>query len=113
MPKAEISVSIPTYDEILNALDAKGIRLAPDTDIVLTKDIKIIAPVNYKQVTIRRDVLEQVAKVYKAPIDGDFEITDSEHFINFFNDVYNYVLKGERPAAKNKTEIVPIKKAGW
>ena len=67
--------------------------------------------VNYKQVTIRRDVLAEAAKVYTAPVDkdGEFEYSDSSHFINFVDDVYNYILEGKKPSNHMKHELTVVK----
>lgn len=114
-----LNVSMETYEEIFNALEANGIKNSRDASITISKDVSIKSPINYRQVTVRRDVLEQVVKVYEPRMnnDGSACLTDSVHFINFFNDVYNYVLKGEIPTPpENKNPsatITPIKKSTW
>lgn len=109
--KTTVKVSLETFNEIANALEASGKTINKETDIILTKDISIKGPIDYRQVTIRKDILEFVKDVYKAPMNEDqIEITDSGHFINFFDDVYNYCLKGEKPTEKpTETKEIPPK----
>ena len=100
---ADINVSLETFNEIANALEARGIKVNKDAPISITKDIKIKGPVDYRQVTIRKDVLMEIAKVYKTPIIKDFEVSDSKHFINFLDEVYLYILLGKaKPEPVNK-----------
>lgn len=102
-----VNVSLETFNEIANALEASGKKINADAPLTITKDTKIKGPIDYRQVTIRKDVLMEVVKVYKTPIDGnEYEVSDSKHFINFFDDVYNYVLKG-KVTAEPTTETKP------
>jgi len=104
---ADINVSLETFNEIANALEARQIKINKDAPISITKDIKIKGPVDYRQVTIRKDVLMEVAKVYKTPIDKkDYEVSDSKHFIDFLDAVYQYVLLGKQTT----TETKPVNK---
>lgn len=113
-----VNVSLETFNEIANALEAAGVKINADAPISITKDIKIKGPVDYRQVQIRRDVMQEVVKVYEPPMneDGSVCLTDSSHFINFLDDVYSYILKGEKPKA-TPTTVAPIKttpkKTGW
>lgn len=110
--KTIVKVSLETFNEIANALEASGKTINKESDITLTKDISIKGPIDYRQVTIRKDILEFVKDVYMSPLNDDMnQISDSEHFLNFFDDVYNYVLKGERPTAKPATETKTETKA--
>jgi len=100
MAKIKIKVPVDIYDELFRLLEAGGVQLKPDDDLVITKDIKMEMPgVNYKQVTIRRDILTAIVPAYKAPIDErEMEVTDSLHFIRFVDDVYKYILEGTKPS---------------
>ena len=114
MAKIDLKVSMETFNEIANALEARGEKVNSTENIVLTKDVSIKGPIDYRQVTIRKDVLVEVAKVYKTPLINDFEVSNSKHFIDFLDDVYNYILKGERltvdtPTAKVTTVKTPNK----
>lgn len=106
MAKHDIKLSQNAYDELSTALQAQQIVLNKDDTILITKDIALIAPVNYKQTQIRRDVLEEVVKVYKSPVDErEMELTDSKHFIDFLDAVYKYVLSGDKPT---ETQIITV-----
>lgn len=113
----ELQVSLETFQEIANGLEAKEVKINSDANITLVKNIKIKGPIDYRQVQIRRDVLMEVVKVYKAPMIDDIELTDSQHFINFLDDVYKYVFKGEKPAATTPPNKIVIEtqpnKTGW
>lgn len=111
--KTIVKVSLETFNEIANALEATGKTINKDADIILTKDMSIKGPIDYRQVTIRKDVLEFVKDVYKAPMeDGLFEVSDSNHFINFFDDVYTYILEGKKPETKAIIDVQP-KASSW
>lgn len=115
MPPPNINVSMECFNELANALEAQGQKVNPENPITVTKDIKIKGPIDYRQVTIRKDVLVEVSKVYKTPVDErEMEVSDSTHFINFLDDVYKYIFKGEKPKTQEtKTTTVEPKKSGW
>lgn len=100
-----VNVSLETFNEVANALEAAGVKINADAPISITKDIKIKGPVDYRQVQIRRDVMQEVVKVYEPPMNEDASVTlaDSSHFINFLDDVYNYILRGKKPETPKKT----------
>lgn len=108
--KHEINLSVDAYDEFFGALQAKGIQVKSGESIVIDKDIRLKGP-NYKQVEIRRDVLIEVCKVYKSPMEGDFETNDVLGFINFVDAVYKYILTGEQPPSPLTTP--PFKQTKW
>lgn len=101
----ELNVSLETFNEIANGLEAKGIKVNADSPITIAKDVKIKGPIDYRQVQIRRDVLSEVVKVYKAPVDKrEMEISDSKDFINYMEDIYQYILTGKKVETKPKSE---------
>lgn len=106
MPPIILDVSETTYEEIFNALEAKGQKPNSEVELTLKKDVALKGPINYRFTTIRRDILEHVVKAYRPIIDNEFELTDAAHFIEFYDAVFNYVLRGDKPAAKEiKQEI--------
>lgn len=113
MPPVNVNVSMECFNELANALEAQGQKVNPENPITVTKDIKIKGPIDYRQVTIRKDVLIEVAKVYKTPVDNrEMEVSDSKHFINFLDNIYEYILKGTKPEDKT-AKPVETKKSGW
>lgn len=113
-----INVSLSTYDEIFNALTALDVKVNRDAPITITKDMSIKNPINYKQVTIRKDMMQIAAMCYKTPInEKDFEVSNSEHFCKFADDLYNYVLTGELPNKKPESFVEGVsnspKNTGW
>lgn len=118
MPKIELNVSSDTFDEISNALNDKGTKINGDDPILLTKDIAIKGPINYRRVNLRHQILMEVAKVYKTPIDkDDYEVSNSKHFIDFLDDVFHYILEGKERIAEVKTKAInpnkPKPAVGW
>ena len=115
MAKIKIKVPVDIYDELFRLLEAGGVQLKPDDDLVISKDIKMEMPgVNYKQVTIRRDVLTAVVPAYKAPVtESDYEVTDSAHFIKFVDDAYNYIMTGEKPKPEPTATTNVVTPKGW
>lgn len=121
MPIIEIKVSEATHSEIVNALNANGKKINPGESFTVTKDVSIIGPIDWRAVQVRRDVMAEVVKVYEPRMNenGDKCLTDSHHFIAFLDDVYNYILRGDKPKpAEQKSNVTPIKppekpKSGW
>ena len=100
--------------EFTEALKANNIQLTSEDEVTITKDIAVTGPYNYRQVNLRHQILMEVAKVYEPLMsdDGDKCLTDSKHFINFLDDVYKYVLSGEKPSA-TVTELKTTNDNGW
>lgn len=105
-----LKVSENTFNEIANALDNLGIKVNPEENITLSKDTAIKGPVDWRHVQVKRDILPQIAAVYKPKMteDGTICITDSLHFINFFDDCFNYVMKGDKPKDNTPTITATI-----
>lgn len=113
-----INVSVECFNEIANALEASGKKVNAENPITLTKDISIKSPIDYRQVTIRKDVMDIATRAYEPQMNADgFCITDSAHYINFINDVYNYIFKGEMPTntptVQSTTTVETKKPTGW
>lgn len=111
MPKIDVKVSSEAFDEFTGALNDAGIKLGKDDEITITKDMAVKGPINYRQVNLRHQILIEVAKVYKTPIQKDFEVSNSAHFIDFLDDVYKYILEGKDKTTDNKTKTPA--KSGW
>lgn len=110
--RKEINISSEAFDEITGALQDAGIKLEKDDSFTITKDISIKGPILYRQVNLKHQILMEVVKVYKTPIDKDFEVSNSSHFIDFLDDVYLYCLTGEKPAKpenRNQTKATSTK----
>src|SRR5579864_989826 len=106
---AELKVSIPTYNEIANALDALGKKFTPGVPLTIEKDDKIINPIDWRLVTLRRDVSDIAAKVY-AESDPDGEQT-SQNFVRFASELYQFALMGTVPEEKGIQSDTPQPKA--
>lgn len=110
--KNTINISSEAFDELTGALNDKGIKLESDTEFIVKKDLAIKGPINYRQVNLRHQIMIEVAKVYKAPIDErEMEISDSSNFIKYLDSVYKYILTGEQP--QTATTETKSKKSGW
>lgn len=113
----DVKVSQEAFEEILNALEAQGVQLNRENPITITKDIALKGQVNYRQVTIRKDIMQIAAMCYKTPInEKDFEVSNSEHFCQFAEDLYQYALTGDKPSKESvkPTLVKPnASKTGW
>ena len=117
----KLKVSVDTFEEIVERLNEEGIKLSEADTINLTKDIGLDRPIQWRIVQVRKDCVIEAAKVYRHQIDTDnMEYSNSIHFLNFVDDIYNYVLNGEKPkeqAAKNPEVIKEVttteKPKGW
>lgn len=116
-PRKEINISSDAFDEITGALHEAGIKLEKDDSFTITKDMAIKGPINYRQVNLRHQILIEVSKVYKTPITNDFEVPNSEYFIKFLDDVYEYIKTGEKKSKSETTKAINPNKAnpatGW
>lgn len=105
-----INVSSECFDEITGALNEKGIKLDNDTEFTVKKDTAIKGPINYRQVNLRHQLLIEIVKIYKSPInDKEMEFNDAKDFIEFFDKIYQYILTGQSEIKK----FGEIKKSGW
>lgn len=115
MAKTSLKVSVPTFHEIAQKMEETGNKIGESDTITLTKDTALERPIDWRMVTVRKDVVTEAAKVYHAPMDNDgFEITNSVHFVNFVDDVLNYVINGTKPENQVKTTAAAIQpKKAW
>src|ERR1051325_1916621 len=105
MPKIEIQISENAHSEIVHALNEHGHKINAGDNIVISKDIGIKGPYNYRQVNLRHQIMQDVVKIYKSPMIDDIEKNDSKEFIDFLDDIYNYILKGEKIENKTLKEL--------
>lgn len=91
-----LKVSINTYDEIYDLLEKEGRKPGDAKQIVLEKNDQLVTSVNYKQVTIRRDCAEIASKTY--------QFAEGPSFVEYTNDLYEYVLNGVVVSNTPKTE---------
>ena len=95
----QLTVSAATYNELMEELAKHGVpRLAEAGALTINKDDSIKQPHDFRSVTLRRDVSDIAAKVYKG---------DDNHFIHFVVNLHNYILSGIVPTTDNNS------KAGW
>lgn len=100
MTKINLKVSIPTFHEISQKLEEKGQKLTDNDTIVLDKDIVLERPIDWRLVTVRKDMVIEAAKIYRNSNGG--EGTDNAlEFINFVEEIYNYVLTEDKPKSKS------------
>lgn len=82
---AKIKLSLSAYNEFQTVLERQGIKLSSNEKIILESDDQIVTNVDYKLVTIRRDIADIASKSY----DGS-----SEYFVKYVDNLYNYVMFG-------------------
>lgn len=90
----KLSVSIATFGEIAGLLEAQGIKInKAGGEIVLQQGTFLVPPVDYRIVTIRRDILVEATKIF-AKTD-----TTSENLIDFCEKLFKWVHIGEKPTS--------------
>lgn len=116
MPITELKVSMECFNEIANALEAQGKKVNPEESITITKDTSIKGPVDWRLVKVKMDVLQWYKDVYQPPVDeNQFLSNNNSHFIEAFDAVVDYILKGDKPdnqtkvASAKKTKTAPVK----
>lgn len=94
-----ISVSIPTFHELSQKLEEKGVKLNDKSEIILTKDTSLERPIDWRLVQVRKDCVIEATKSYRHIVekDGEFELANSTHFLNYVEDIFNFVLNGTKP----------------
>ena len=102
---AEIKISVAAYNEVANALDGLGKKFAPGTPITIEADVKIVNPIDWRSVNVRKDAAEIAAKVYAESNESGEQTSDN--FVRFAEEVFQFMLKGTVPEAKGK--IAPKK----
>ncbi len=100
MTALALKVSLATYDEIAGALERAGTKINTGDTLTIGKSDRLIPPIDFRLVTIRRDVMGICAPVYQR----NKEQTNAEEFIDFVSKVFNYVLNGE-PEKEEVKEI--------
>lgn len=100
----ELRVSIACYNEIANALEAQGKKVERGAIITLEKDDKIINPIDWRLVTLRRDTADIAAKVYNDNTKTLVYNDNTKTFVEFSKEFYEYVLTGNiSNSAKTQT----------
>lgn len=97
----KIPVSSPTFNEIAQQLEQHGIHIGQKDTIQLEKTQLLIPPINYKIVTIRRDVLAAVVQT-NIP---------SNQLIDFCEQVFEWVHTGKIEPSKPIPLIRPTTKS--
>lgn len=103
----ELRVSSDCYNEVALALERAGKKVNRDAAITLTKDEKLIDPIDWRKVAVRKDATEVAAKVY-AEADEKGEQT-SKNFVKFAEEVYQFILTGTQPGENKTKTIQPVK----
>lgn len=101
----KIKISVAAYNEIATALERLGVKADGTTELTLEKGTQLSCPIDFKMVTIRRDVATIAATCYKdGPIVGNF--------VMFCNQLYEWILSEEKVNVK-LTEPPTHLKGGW
>ena len=87
----KLIVSVPTFNEIASLLEKEGIKINSDRVLTLEKGVALVPPVDYRLVTIRRDVLIESIKLI-----NNINISEVSDFIEFTDKLFNYVLNGKK-----------------
>ena len=80
-----------TFNEIASLLEKEGVKINSDRVLTLEKGVALVPPVDYRFVTIRRDVLIESIKLV-----NNINISEVSDFIEFTNKLFNYVLNGKK-----------------
>ena len=86
----ELKISVAAFNEIAQALQLTGKQLEAGAPITLTKDDKIVNPIDYRLATMRRDCAEICSKVYNAS-----HMDKGINFLEFCQRTYNFVLMND------------------
>ena len=87
----KLSVSVSTFNEITSLLEKEGVKINSDCVLTLEKGVALVPPIDYRLVTIRRDVLIESIKLV-----NNINISEVSDFIEFTDKLFNYVLIGKK-----------------
>ncbi len=85
----KIRVSVSAYNEITTALERHGIKADGTTELTLEKGTQLACPVDFKMVTIRRDIATIAAQAYDE--------NSSQTFVTFCKNLYDWVISEDKP----------------
>lgn len=95
----KLEVSLATFNEIAGILERSGAKINSGDSLTIDKSDKLIPPVDFRLVTIRRDVASLCASFFKMmPEDKP------EKFVDFVKETYNYVLNGDETPQEKTDE---------
>ncbi len=100
----KIKISTAAYNEIATALERLGVKADGSTELTLEKGTQLSCPIDFKMVTIRRDVATIAASSYQHREDRQ------QSFVPFCEDLMNWIMDEN----KEITTIDPTKHTkGW
>ncbi len=108
---AKLSVSEPTYNELLILLKREGREINDGMALTIEKGTAIMPPHDFRMVAIRQNCLMPAAQAY-APsrnASGD-AIHDANKFLNFCDEIFNWCLNGKGDIDKNPDKAIT---KGW
>ncbi len=85
----KIKISVAAYNEIATALERLGVKADGSTELTLEKGTQLSCPIDFKMVTIRRDVATIAATVYKQ---GMYDEKGSAPFIDLCKEMMHWIL---------------------
>lgn len=101
----KIKISVSAYNEIATALERLGVKADGTTELTLEKGTQLSCPIDFKMVTIRRDIAEIATKAYKDAIqENNAAMRQELKFVEFCDQLMNWILSEE----KIMTEIKKI-----
>lgn len=106
--KVKLLVSMGTFGELTTLMERNGRTLNDGKEITIESNDAVIPPIDFRLAALRQNCLAEVVKVYKTPIEKDFEVNNVDDFIRFFDKVFQYVFKGEM-----STPAVEKSKSTW
>lgn len=112
-----IKVSTAAYNEIATALERLGVKADGTTELTLEKGTQLTCPIDFKMVTIRRDIASIAATCYKdaaALHDNEYmtKLTNKEEislelkkplgFIDFCDQLMTWIISENKPKLETK-----------
>lgn len=84
-----ITISVPAYNEIAAILEQQGHGMGDGKTLTIERGTQLKSPIDFRMVTIRRDVADIATKANVA--------VDRENFMKFVKELYEWVVQ-EKPA---------------
>lgn len=96
----KIKISTQAYNEIATALERLGVKADGKTELTLEKGTQLSCPIDFKMVTIRRDIASIAAQSFNGEGQAFKEQTDG--FVNFCKQLTEWIMSEEKPETKIK-----------
>lgn len=101
---SKLLVSLATYNEIAGLLEKSGEKINDGKGLILDKSTALVPPVDFRLIAIRRDCADIASKTF---------MQGSGNFVDYVNEIYEFVLNQKVPKIEIEKKSNPTPKTTW